>query len=282
VVSVVPANLAAGVTSNSSIKITFSEMMNPATVASALSVSSFTSANLTLSWDATGRILTITPANGLAYATGTSPATTTATSYTVSLKATATDIAGNSLSAFTSSFSTLRRINQTLSPTSIGSFNSYGWAIGDGPTLCPATDPVPLYSYVGLAISATYTAYLAFDTTPLGSPAEITAFESAALIGVQNSPKGDFYAKHRIYASKLQYHAVDRDAYSSPVTDDLGAFATSAATMASVSILGPFKTDVASGNRLQLYRLEPTGDADSTESYFTCAGFALKVTFLSP
>jgi hypothetical protein len=282
IVSITPSNLASGVPSNSTIKITFSETMNTASVTSALKVSSFSAANLTLSWDGTGRTLTVTPSGGFVYATGTSPSTTTATKYTVTISNAAKDVAGNSLAAFSSSFSTLRRISQTLTAESAGSYSDYGHAVGDGPIMCPTYDPTRVNKWSSIASAGTYYTFAAFDTTPMGSPADIVTIESATLGAVQSAPDGDFYTAHVVLAKKVQYQAIDKNVLSAAVTDNLGTFSSSAATNPSINVLSAFKPDIASGNQHQLYRLEPSGNADSSHAYFTCAGFTLKVTFLSP
>jgi len=282
VVSITPTNLAAGVTSNTTLKITFSEPMNTSSVAGALTVTSFASGSLGLSWDSTGRVLTITPSGGLQYATGSSPGTTTPTTYSVSLTTGARDLAGNSLGPFSSSFSTLRRITMSLASDIQAYYDTYARSQGGAPVMCTGLAPVEVAEWVGPSASGTTYGFISFDTTPLGSPADITAIESATLVGTQSRPTGDFYAKHAVVATKLQYHAFDKDLLSAAVTDSLGNFCILASTAEpSISVLASFKPDIASGNQHQLYRLEATGSKDDTSAFFTCA-FSLKVTFLSP
>jgi len=94
--AIVPANGSTGVRSDTKISIAFSEPMNQQTTEAA-----FASADIpsrTYSWDSSGTILTVTPAGGLAYATGTDPALA-ARSYSFSITTTATDLAGNHLQA---------------------------------------------------------------------------------------------------------------------------------------------------------------------------------------
>jgi hypothetical protein len=62
-------------------------------------------------WNTAGTILTISPKSNLTYATGTDPDTTEALSYTFGFGSAATDLAGNSLAAVSSSFSTLRQLS---------------------------------------------------------------------------------------------------------------------------------------------------------------------------
>jgi hypothetical protein len=106
--AIVPANNSTGVRSDTKISIAFSEPMNRQTTEAAFASSDIPSR--TYSWDSSGTILTVTPAGGLAYATGTDPALAPL-SYSFSLTTTATDLAGNHLQGGSAvTFSTLRKI----------------------------------------------------------------------------------------------------------------------------------------------------------------------------
>jgi len=282
VVTVSPPDLAIAVQANAQIKITFSESMNAASVTDALELTDFDVADLITTWDATGRTLTILPSGGLEYATGGTPASTAALTYALKVDSTAQDLAGNSLVEFTSSFSTLRRITQTIASGVAAEFSDYGQGLGDGPEFCPDSDPIQVYKWTGLASAGTYYAFVPFDTAAMGpSPAELVV-ESAKFVASQTEPTGEFYPSHRVVLRKLQYQEIDNTVLSATVTDYFGVFASSASAQPSMNIQQQLKADLASGNRFELFRLEPDGAADGTRSNFACGGFALKVVFLTP
>src|SRR6478736_4332813 len=150
IVSISPANLATGIKSNAQITITFSEVMNSSAATQALQVGGYTASDLNTSWDAAGKVLTITPKTAFAYATGSTPAGTPATKYTVTVGTGATDLAGNALASnFSSSFTTLRRITQSIASGTSACYSDYGHAVGDGLQSCPGTDPVWVETWSG-------------------------------------------------------------------------------------------------------------------------------------
>jgi hypothetical protein len=283
VVSIVPANLANGIKSNAQIKLTFSETMNTATVTQALKVGSFAASDLTTTWDSTGKVLTITPTAGFAYATGTTPAGTVATKYTVTLSTSAQDLAGNALAAFSSSFSTLRRISQSIASGTVAEYSDYGHAVGDGPQSCPGTDPVEVGKWSSIASAGTYYIFIPFDTTVMGSASSIVTLESASFVAAQTAVTGQFYSTHNVVLRKLQYQTIDSTVLSATVTDNLGVFSSSTAAQPTMDVHSPLSADISAGTRQELYRLEPNGgSADTTQANFACNGFVLNVVYLSP
>ncbi|HEY4158293.1 MAG TPA: Ig-like domain-containing protein [Polyangiaceae bacterium] len=294
VLSVSPADHATGIPSNATIQITFSETMNTASVSQFVSVSGFTSTMLGLSWDGTGTVLTVTATGGFPYATGTTLASTTANDYALSIGTGATDLAGNALAAFNSSFTTLRKISQVIPSGTADYYSTYDNGLGYGPSPCPEVDSlyVKIWSVAGVSSGTAYN-FMPFDTSALGDPTKITSIQSATLVATQNAPTGSFYSLHTVVLDKLQYQAIDNTVLSAPVTDNIGTFASSAVANPSLSVLTALKSDLASGITQSLYRLGPTGPVDmsvnpqygpdmTTIANFTCNGFSLNVVFLEP
>src|SRR6187431_147770 len=132
VVSVTPTGT--GVVKSASIVVKFSESMK-ASAASSVTLSSG-GAEVALGaglWSANDTTLTLQPTSELAYAIGEDPLT--AMSFTISVQTSARDAAGNALAAaYTSSFSTLRRLQTLVTATEqTGYFaaeSDYGWGAG--------------------------------------------------------------------------------------------------------------------------------------------------------
>lgn len=111
--SVTPPDLATGVTLGTPVVLTFSESMDREATLAALRFHGpgVASTSLSPNWNAQGTVLTLQPT--LSYATG-NTLQTPALTYTLDLSNTATDLAGNPIAAFTSSFTTLRRLTLSL------------------------------------------------------------------------------------------------------------------------------------------------------------------------
>lgn len=106
IVSVTPASSSTGVAKDANIVVTFSEAMNQASAQAAFQSADL--GNSTISWDASGKIMTVNPNADLVY-------TSTGKSYSFQITNTATDSAGNALSNPTSaSFKTFRQLTATL------------------------------------------------------------------------------------------------------------------------------------------------------------------------
>lgn len=105
IVSVTPNNSAVGVEKDVKIRIEFSEAMNRQ--ATELAYQSADIPAVTFTWSKGDTRLEISPATPL-------DCTPTGKLYTFKLKSTATDLAGNALAAFTSSFTTFKELTKTL------------------------------------------------------------------------------------------------------------------------------------------------------------------------
>jgi hypothetical protein len=282
IVSISPTNNTTGVRSDAQIKITFSEVMSSSTVTQALQVGGFTANDLNTSWDAAGKVLTVTPKTAFAYATGSTPAGTSATRYTVTLGTGAKDLAGNALAgAFNSSFTTLRRITQSIASGVAAAYSTYGHAVGDGPQTCPANDPVWVEVWSSVASGGTYYVFIPFDTTVMGTASTIT-LESATFSATQVAPTPGFYLAHEVRLKRLKYQAIDKTVLDAAVLNDFGVFSSVNVPQPTANVFASLSADLTANVRQELFRLEPTGIADSLQANFTCSGFFLNVVYLRP
>ncbi|HEY3255080.1 MAG TPA: Ig-like domain-containing protein [Polyangiaceae bacterium] len=284
IVSISPTNNATGVKSNASITITFSEVMNSAAATQAMQVGGFTASDLNTSWDAAGKVLTVTPkTGGFAYANGSTPAGTPATKYTVTVGTGATDLAGNPLaSVFSSSFTTLRHITQSIASGTAAAYSTYGHAVGDGPVSCPTYDPLWVDIWTNPGSGGTYYIFIPFDTSVMGSASSIT-LESASFSATQVAASGAFYTSHQVVLKRVTYQAIDKTVLDATVLDSFGVFASSAVAQPTANVFADLSADITANVRQEMFRLEPTGTADSgTMANFTCSGFYLNVVYTIP
>lgn len=182
VVSIVPADGAAGVAADASIVITFSERMDQAMTQAAYDSIDLPSSSVTMTWNGDGTVLTIDPNAPLTIAMGTDPTMVTAKTYTITLSTNAASAGGQKLAGpFTSSFRTLRRIqallarNTTLSGTCFLNTNPSSGGrliVGDS------------------AVNTSYKGLVSYDLATL--PAGIRSFDVATALfhfdGADNSP----------------------------------------------------------------------------------------------
>jgi type 1 fimbria pilin len=127
VLSVDPPDGATGVKSDAIIVIAFSEKMDKIATQAAYQSSDLPSGNVTFTWNDEGTILEIESKNFLEYAEGNDPAIA-AKRYAFGITPVAKDIGGNSLAAFSSSFSTLKSISTVLPSVA----NQDGYIYSDG------------------------------------------------------------------------------------------------------------------------------------------------------
>ncbi len=284
VIAITPNNDAKGVLSNAAIRLTFNEPMDQASVQSAVSISTISSSGFAMSWNGVGTQLTITPANALVYA-AVSNLSGSAQTYTVSVAASASDLEGNRMtSAFSSTFTTLRRVSQTLAPTKVAFGSTYGWGVDDSPPVeCPtASGNVTVGNHSSMAGGGDYITWVAFDLSAVGQTSQISTFESAKLLGTQGAQQGNFYPDGNVILDRCTYGAMSQ-AFELPVSVNHGVFATSAASAVSKDITSGFWTSWTNGEAQRLYRLEPNEhEPSNARTSFTCDGFALELVFLAP
>jgi hypothetical protein len=283
VTQVSPADAATGVLSNASIKLTFSEPMDQASVQSALSISTLSSSDYILVWNGDGSQLTITPADSLSYA-AVSNLSGAARSYTVGVTTSAQDLAGNRLqSAFSSSFATMRRVTQSLSPTKVGTGSSYGWAVEDDPPQeCPTgSGNVSVGNHSSIAAGGTYYTWTEYDLSVVGQASQIATLESVKFVATQGTQEGGFYPGGVVNLSRCEYGDMSQ-AFVLPLEVNHGAFATSSTSSLSKDITSGFLSSWTNGEAQRLYRLSPEDEPTSSKTFFACSGFALELIFLAP
>lgn len=195
-----PANGAVGVVEDAAIVITFSRPMDPASTVAAYSSDDLPAEKVVFSWNAAGDVLTVTPIDPLAYASG--GLDVVAKTYTVRIGASATDTAGVSLGADSVvAFTTLRRIDANL--PRIGSLTGRVSATGTGSS-----------AFFGAGDSLSDTAYSAFASFELAAIPSDAVVEAAyfggdedTYSGTPDDDLGDLYAQHVFFS------ALDADAY---------------------------------------------------------------------
>jgi hypothetical protein len=289
IVSITPDTSAAGLPSDTTIEVTFSEPMNKVATQAA-----FQSANLggvTFDWPSDD-VMAVTPNVPLQYATGTSLATV-AKLYGFSITTAAQDEAGNALEAATTSeFTTLRQITMSLPRID----NYYEYDDGTVRTLVhPANGAGVL---VGDAYNLQFTnnesvrALLVFDlgSLPIGIEKFVSATLSTSLCCAQGNPAslGSLKVDH-IYLPTVNNTMIDVAALASVGTLAATPTAGAKALVVTSAIEDDYANRNARANRCQLrvQFAQATNDDDASDLVTvddTSGAAAAKVTavFLIP
>ena len=209
-----PNDGAIGVLDDQTIVIMFSEQMDQAATEAAYESEDLPPTDVTFSWNVDSTILTIQPNDFLEYAAGDDPSIEAIT-YSFSIASTATDVAGNSLGAFNSSFSTLKVIVTSIYATA----DLDGEVLGVSNAIAISDSAV---IRVGTTGDSLLRGFLSFDLSDI--PANIVADEARLIInkeGVTDNPYefSDMTLDHVIYGGDLS-----GDDYDTPVLSDLGIF----------------------------------------------------------
>jgi hypothetical protein len=252
VVSIDPPDGATGVRDDQSIVITFSEKMDQVSTQAAYQSAGLPASEVTFDWNAEGTTLTLKPNDFLEYAAGEDPSIEAKT-YALSVTSTAKDVAGNSLTPFSSSFSTLRVISAAIYGTASLDGEVYGGFPGGA-----RSDRASII--VGHGGDTTFRGFFSFDLT--GIPTGVVANEARLIInkeGVVNNPYEKYSSillDHVLYGESLSGGDHDTssladlgifDSASAPATGYLGSDVTSA-------INNDLANRLVRGNRSQ-YRL---------------------------
>jgi hypothetical protein len=208
VATTVPASNEGGVHDDARLVITFSEAMDHAATEAA-----FTSADLPphqFSWDASGRILTVTFLEPLLYADGTDPSAP-ARGYAFSIGVGATDSAGNHLGQpLAVSFTTLRRL--TLIAPVVATMS----ATIEENTNVHVLDGFVYTNCGGGKYPAEARAFLTFDISRL--PPAIARFEAVSLSAAEVMLDSDqVFPTAPLQLAQVHYTALD-----AMVFDDMG------------------------------------------------------------
>jgi hypothetical protein len=287
ILDVAPFNGQTGVASNAKVVVTFSEAMNQTAVRNAYSSSALLPAQVTFSWNAAGTILTITPNNPLAYASGSS-LTTPATAYAFQIGTGATDLAGNPLAAaFSSSFTTLRRITTMTVGTNVFVLLD---STPQGPSQVrpiACDQSVDQGNNVGRSVSLAFTSirklYVEFAIP--AAPAGVTTVETATFRGTQIKNDGNPYAGGPMTADQIPFQ-VTPNADSNTVVPlvSFGTFSTSVSTpmpevSATMMLQGAF---TPSGSQVMVRMQIPSISSGHALTFFSCTGFSVTWTYLVP
>jgi hypothetical protein len=281
-----PSNGTQGVGSDSTIIVTFSEAMDQASVRSALSISGLLSADLGLAWNVGGTVLTVTPKNGLAYNSGTSPSTTTARTYTITISTGATDLTGNALaSSYSSSFATLRQITQTISPSVSAHYFDYGVAVDGTVQICASDSEMYEIGYtVGLYASGHNHGLVSFESISL--PTNVAGLTSAILSGQQSAPTNSYYSTGIVKLDELNYQAITATGMSwitsATPSYSFGTYSAAYSASTSLDITSQFAAEIGSGQRSFLYQFSDSNGANNAYAEFYCGPFRLTVKYLAP
>jgi len=290
ILSVSPELGEAGVTSDATIEVTFSEPMDKPSVQAAFQTPNL--GDVTFDWP-TDDVLRVTPNDPLEYASGSSLALA-AKSYGFSITTVAEDLSGNALqNAATSEFTTLRRISALL--PRVDTYYEYN----DG-TVRSLYHPNPgSGGLVGDAYSAQFTnnesvrGLLVFDLSAL--PIGIEAFESASLTVSLCCTVGNPAALGSLEAFHMHLETIDDGMFDAAPLGSLGTLASSLAPglkalMVTEAVADDYANREARANRSQV-RLQLTSETDDdmasdNVTFDSTAGSApapqISTTFLIP
>ncbi|PNY79903.1 Ig-like domain-containing protein [Deinococcus koreensis] len=281
VLGLTPGDQATGVAQDATIVITFSEPMNRAATQAAYQSAELPAGDLAFSWNDPGTELTLTPKANLQY-------TAAGKVYALSLDGSATDLAGNALPAFGSSFRTLRQLSTTLSSAPALD----GWVRSDGAV---NTDGVALLAGdSGTVDNATYRSYLSFDLAALTGATVVSATLGVHQSSVTGTPytsldvgSSDLRLDHVNYGVSLTSTDFDPTVYAT-----LGDISSSSALGAkSLAVLGALNADLAAGRSRSQYRLRfaalTDGDGQADFAWLHSGDHGahaptLEVTYLTP
>lgn len=279
VVSSTPAPSAIGVAADDVIVIEFSEAMDSRSVVAAYQSTDLPLSDVAVRWDARSERMTLSPMSPLAYAVGVGgdPSTVTARTYTLTIGAGATDVAGNPLEApYTLVFSTKKRM-RTTAPT-VGDMTRVARA---GVLLSEAN---PMWMGDN-GSNETYQSFLTFDLqrVPLGFE-----IESAQIEGQQQAPTGVPYSMGAVMTDHITYAAVAQAPASLPLAT-VGPWSTDATLEAKqITVTDAVRDDAAQrqarGYRSQ-FRLrfeQPSNRNGNVDvAVFAKTSFALSIVYLA-
>jgi hypothetical protein len=262
IISVDPPNGATGVVFTSNIVITFSEKMDQVATQNAYQSATLPVDQVTFNWNAEGTVLTVDPKGDLLYARGPDVNTLTARSYDFSLAATAKDSAGNALETFSSSFSTLRRVQPKIFANDSLTGIAYSNNIFDGTNSLPRVGD-SLFGADNASIVAR--SYFSFDLSSIPSSVKDVDLEFADLNIYKLSVSGNPYAFGSINLDHVFYGATtDNSAgnvFNTPSLQNFGVFDDASKAVDSYharDVISAVRDDLnnrAARNNLSQYRL---------------------------
>jgi hypothetical protein len=295
ILEIQPEHGAKGVSSETTLRVTFSVPMDTSSAEQALASSGFDLAGAQFTWSSGNTELAIRPNGGLPYAEGTDPEVLDALVMSLTVGTTAKSAEGVSIeSSAHSEFSTLRRITGTLytgyDATNVESDLLTGTAISDGTfEPCSAYD-LWVGDFAPKGATTDARTIVTFDVRAL--PPNISKVESANLVMNQYSSTGSPFSGRTISAAHINAPLpLDGDAYSSESLLSFGEFSIS-------SVVGVRSVNVAKGVEAAvldraLYRdrfqvrlafSNPGTDASSDYVVYHCVGSSkpyMSLTYLA-
>jgi hypothetical protein len=277
IISVSPDHGETGVSADTVIRITFSEPMDRAKAEAAYQSADIPWVDTTRRWSTDDTVLTITPNAELLYAEGAkNELAVPALQFAIEMTDTAEDKAGNRLVPKAWTFSTLRRLTQTLvaDDDDVRRFNGTrnmacdSMALGDYPPLQQGGDERILAGFIQFRLG---------ELVP-----GVTAFESASVAGERvangdGDPRGLDGVK--VYEFEGDIATVD---LNTPTGPSLGVFLDSFADFPRLSILPALTSTYAEDGLVQLHlKAAPDGDGEADYYRLLCA-FSLLVTYIAP
>jgi Bacterial Ig-like domain len=267
VVAIYPPDGATGVKEDQSIVITFDEKMDQAATEAAYQSADLPATEVTFSWNTEGTTLTIKPKDFLEYAAGDS-SSIAAKTYALSVTSNADDVAGNALTPFSSSFSTLKVISAAI----YAAADQTGYIEDVGGDLLSGS-PTAAICVGDSNFSSPVRGFFGFDLT--GIPEGAVA-DKARLIIYKEGVKGAPYALSSVFLEHVSYPVPLIDSgessyqYDTPVLSDLGIFdstispATGYLSSDVISeVVRDLRNRVEQSNRSQ-YRLRAGSNGDDT------------------
>lgn len=253
-----PAAGEAGVASDTSIQLTFSDPMDAAATEAAYRSADLPADSVDFSWSADGRVLLIDPRDALAYASGTDPASVLAHRYSIELSG-ARDATGRPLEPFSLSFSTAREIEASLpivsDATLSGKLRSDG-TIGVGE--CENSQQTVCAGSGATTGNPSIRGFATFDLAAL--PAARLALTRADLTLTISVVYGTpFTSLGPLLLESVRFDSVDLPAFDAPPRGPTLTLATDASVddTPSLDVLSAVQADAAEGTRSQ-FRLRFT------------------------
>jgi hypothetical protein len=273
VVSVSPDTAEAGVGSDVSIAITFSEPMDRVSTQAAWQSASI--GGVTMSWNGDDTVLTVVPNALLSYASGSDPDDVDALEYAFNVDTTATDKAGNALDAqLTSHFFTLRRIAFDVAPidaltglVTTNSINASGIYAGDTQY---DIQQVSMYSF-------------ALPNLPAGAELTRAGFSSDQTY-VGGSPYGVLPGLGEIHLMDVEFDT-QFDAPDAVAIADLGILSDDADVETKTldvteAVLDDYDADLANTQFRIQFPVATNGNLILDRSTFSKSATALNITYL--
>jgi hypothetical protein len=272
-----------GVLSDAVVTLTFSEAMDTRSVEQAYSSYDLPASAVSFRWSDGDTVLHITPNEPLTRATGASAATTFATLYAFELGSSALDQDGSPLPAFSSGFSVVREITQTLDPIlDRGLTGNYREDDSYGTGECEEQDTAVCVGDSSSGNSA-YRGFLSFDLSAIPSAALDATAASLSLL-ITSEVGGPFTTLGSLGVERVSFDSIGLTVFSA---SPLGALepVTNQDDELSADVLAAVRTDFPGRARSQFrVRFSTASDLDGSADFIASewTTVELQITYLIP